>query len=238
MPLTHLVPSLRRVDMPSTSSSTVSHPMHALLEPLLLTTRSVTKKYHSELVQILINGGGEGEMEEAMMWYAVEHERPLEVDNLLTCPSPHKHGHDEDGLWNDEKWRGHYLERMERRECVSLILLFISNSLTVNGRVQIQILLYMFKLCLPGTPSLPPSLDLNNPSKMRRPGKRPPIPTPTEPILTLEEQLEAFMDKLAMWQLVGLVGDSLNPDPAPRNRNARDERDWTQIFVEDVVEPQ
>ena len=122
MPLNRFVPSLRRVDAPSTSSSTVSNAMHALLEPLLLTTRSVTNKYHSELDQILINGGGEGEMEEAMMWYAVEHEKPLDVDKIPACPSPHKHGHNgEDGLWTDEKWRAQYLERMERRECVSLI---------------------------------------------------------------------------------------------------------------------
>jgi hypothetical protein len=118
MPLAYLIPSLRRVEAPSTASATHPHPMHALLEPLLLTTRAVTHKYHSELVQILANGGGAGEMEEAMMWYAVEHEKPADVDGL-PGPSTQKNGHDgEEGQWTDENWRGQYLERMERREYV------------------------------------------------------------------------------------------------------------------------
>jgi hypothetical protein len=116
MPLTYLVPSLRRVEAPSASSSSVSHPIHALLEPLLLTTRSVTNKYHSELLQIMANEGGAGEMEEAMMWYSVEHEKPDDFDG----PSPQKHSQDgEEGQWTEVKWRERYLERMERREYVS-----------------------------------------------------------------------------------------------------------------------
>jgi len=55
-------------------SSTV-HPLHALLDPFLLTTGSTTKKYREELPKILMNGDGTGEMEETMMLYAVSHEK-------------------------------------------------------------------------------------------------------------------------------------------------------------------
>jgi hypothetical protein len=85
--------------------------MHALLDPLLLSTRSATNKYHVELPRILINGGGAGEMEETMMWYAVTHEKPDEsiIDGLALPENA-------EGPWVDEKWREAYLERMERRE--------------------------------------------------------------------------------------------------------------------------
>lgn len=65
-----------------------------------------------------------------------------------------------------------------------------------------------------------------------------------DPLPSLDERLEFFMDKLSMWQLtaslVPLSGSqpsssqpssSQHPDP---NEN---ERDWTQTFCEDVVEP-
>jgi len=120
MPLTHLVPSLQRASSPSGSSTTI-HPMHGFLEPLLLTTRLVSKKYHTELAQILTNGGGAGEMEEAMMWYVVEHEKMLGDDSqqLGGSSSPYKHGEGgDDGPWTNEAWRKKYLERMEKREYV------------------------------------------------------------------------------------------------------------------------
>jgi hypothetical protein len=58
--------------------------------------------------------------------------------------------------------------------------------------------------------------------------------------LNVEDHLEAFMDKLAMWQLVGRIDDASNRGSArttKMDRNGNDERDWIQIFVEDVVEP-
>jgi hypothetical protein len=51
-----------------------------------------------------------------------------------------------------------------------------------------------------------------------------------------EDRLEAFMDKLSMWQLmtsleqVSTVSKSIS--------NNKDERDWMQIFLEEVIEPQ
>ncbi|PPQ69371.1 hypothetical protein CVT26_002526 [Gymnopilus dilepis] len=187
MPLHLLVPSLRRIKVPSTSSDATVHPMHAFLEPLLLTTRLASNKYHVELPQILANGGGAGEMEETMMWYALTHEKGVE--------RPAEALEDAEGPWVNEEWRQKYMERMERRE------------------VQIQILLYCYKLSLPGPP--PPA------KKKRKRSLRDESPPRTE------DFLEGFMDKLAMWQLLGSLDRS--------NSNTGD-RHWTQAFAEDLVE--
>jgi len=68
-----------------------------------------------------------------------------------------------------------------------------------------------------------------------------------------EERLESFMDKLSMWQLTTTIdawasGVSSNgggsgsngaatSGPSAKLKNPKEERDWTQIFCEDVVEP-
>ena len=108
MPLHLLVPSLQRVNAPSASDASI-HPMHAFLTPLLLSTRSSANKYHTELPQILSDGGGAGEMEETMMWYALTHEKADEETQSSLPESA-------DGPWVIPKWRQKYLERMERRE--------------------------------------------------------------------------------------------------------------------------
>ena len=60
-----------------------------------------------------------------------------------------------------------------------------------------------------------------------------------ESVDTTEDRLEAFMDKLAMWQLVSRIDDAFNPVDTKRvDKNNKDERDWAQIFAEDIVEPQ
>ncbi|KAF9005153.1 hypothetical protein BDQ17DRAFT_1399371 [Cyathus striatus] len=119
MPLHLFIPALRRVSFASTSSG--PHPLHALLEPLLLMPRTASSKYQVDLPQLLAMGGGDGDMEETMMWFGLTHEKRSV-----------KEGEAERELWEDEEWRKGWLERMERRE------------------VQIQILLYFLKLSLPG----------------------------------------------------------------------------------------
>ena len=114
MPLHLLVPSLQRVNAPSPSDASI-HPMHAFLAPLLLTARSSVNKYHTELPQILTHGGGAGEMEETMMWYALTHEKADEETQSALPESA-------DGPWVVPKWRQKYLERMERREYVIVSL--------------------------------------------------------------------------------------------------------------------
>ncbi|KAJ7708973.1 hypothetical protein B0H17DRAFT_1124754 [Mycena rosella] len=185
MPLRLLIPSLLRV---TTLPDSVAqpHPLHALLERLLLTSRAVTNKYHVELPYILANGGGEGEEEESVMWFAVTHE---------------KSENDAEEPWLNDAWRSKWMERMERRE------------------VQVQILLYMLKLSLPGPPPPP---EIPSPSKKRRKLEDPRSPS-------LEDRLEAFMDKLSMWQLVSTLNEGL--------LHRKGDRDWMQTFFEEVVEP-
>lgn len=108
MPLHLLVPSILRVGPPTTSETT-PHTLHGLLKPLLLTARSASNKYHVELPQILADGGGAGEIEETMMWYALNHEQA--DDELWARTSAAG-----EGPWVDEAWRTKWVERMERRE--------------------------------------------------------------------------------------------------------------------------
>jgi hypothetical protein len=111
-----LVPSLLRVNVASTSQSlsTTPHPLHALLDQLLLSVRSSSNKYHVELPQILSDGGGAGETEENMMWFALNYEK---ADGDEDRTRLHNATHAE-GPWIDEAWRKRWLERMERREYV------------------------------------------------------------------------------------------------------------------------
>lgn len=113
MPLDLVVPSLERVKMLSTSTASSVHPIHSLIEPLLLTAATITNKYQVELPEILSNGGGAGEMEETMMWYAITHEKEGNV-----IPNA-----DEVDIWMNNQWRITYLDRMERREHVAFVLL-------------------------------------------------------------------------------------------------------------------
>lgn len=80
--------------------------MHAFLDPLILTPRGSSDKYHLELAQILADGGGAGEIEECMMWYAWNYEKTGDEDKSKGVAAEHP----------DEKWRTEWLERMERRE--------------------------------------------------------------------------------------------------------------------------
>ena len=102
--------------------------------------------------------------------------------------------------------------------------------LTWHLRVQIQILLLMYKLSLPGpVPPPPPS-----------PGKKKRRRIEMEPDPTTEDYLESFMDKLSTWQLVGTLDrpkPRLNAEKQAGNAKSNmDDRDWIQIFAEDVVE--
>lgn len=113
MPLNLFIPSLLRVKVASSSqpSAASPHPLHDLLEPLLLTARATSNKYHVELPQILVDGGGAGEVEETMMWFALNYEKADDDD-------PTRSAQQADGPWVDEKWRSKWLDRMERREYV------------------------------------------------------------------------------------------------------------------------
>ncbi|KAI9460648.1 hypothetical protein HD554DRAFT_2132718 [Boletus coccyginus] len=206
MPINLLVPSLHRVQDASPQSPDSPHPLHALLDPLLLSVRSVVAKYHTDLPEILVQDGGGGGLEECMMWYALGYEMS-EVGGDTTSTN------NEDAIMLEEKLRNDWLERLERRE------------------VQLQVLLYLLKLSLPGpcTPLAPvkiPANDVVPSTKKKRQKERAKVIIPSA-----QERLESFMDKLSMWQLVINVNDANKPAD-------RDERDWMQAFCENVVERQ
>ena len=128
MPLHFLVPSLVRVNVASTSQPvhTTPHPLHALLDQLLLSVRSSFNKYHVELPQILSDGGGAGEMEETMMWFAVTYEKRDDNDGRSRLNNATQ----AEGPWVDDAWRKKWLERMERREYVVISTIHIDCLLT------------------------------------------------------------------------------------------------------------
>lgn len=105
----------------------------------------------------------------------------------------------------------------------------------MNARVQIQILLLMYKLSLPG-PIPPPPVPPGKKKKRRRLE----IEMETDPDPTTEDYLESYMDKLSTWQLVGALDrpkSNLGSEKQLGNPKSKtDDRDWIQIFAEDIVE--
>ena len=91
------------------------------------------------------------------------------------------------------------------------------------SRIQIQILLYLFKLSLSGPRP--------QEKKKRKRSKKDQEPTPS-----VEDNLEAFMDKLSMRQLVGNLDRTVQSSTTTNTEKANDERDWIQIFAEDIVD--
>ena len=114
MPLNAFVPSLLRINIASSSqcSDVTPHVLHTHLDPLLLTSRASANKYHFELPQILQDGGGAGEIEETMMWFALSYERIEDDDH----DSMRLDGTGKQVSWLNERWRKQWLDRLERRE--------------------------------------------------------------------------------------------------------------------------
>lgn len=123
----------------------------------------------------------------------------------------------------------------------------ISPALTPS-RVQVQVLLLFLLLSLPGAPApteavrsapeLPPSLSPSKSKKRKRRGS-----SPVPPPVSMQDRLESFMDKMSMWQLMSSIDEEEDKraqggrSDAKGKQKAVDERDWMQIFCEDVVEP-
>ncbi|KAI0324047.1 hypothetical protein GY45DRAFT_1263602 [Cubamyces sp. BRFM 1775] len=223
MQLQFLIPALLRVEhvspsLPSTSQAPPSHPLHTLLQPILLTSRASSQKYHGRISQLLAEEHEPDDQEDEYMWYAYGKDKTTEVEL--------QEGQDEYEV--HDRLKKAWLERMERRE------------------VQIQILLHFLLLSLPragATASadkasdlsasfpLPPQLSPSK-SKKRRRRDRERDQAPPPPPQPLEERLESYMDKLAMWQLLqSSAANGLGQD------KQKDDRDWMQAFCEDVVEP-
>ena len=77
----------------------------------MMAPRAVSNKYYVDLPRILADGGGAGEIEEDIMWFALSFEKGNEDDR-----SSNKNGGEEMEEWTNERWRKDWLERMERRE--------------------------------------------------------------------------------------------------------------------------
>ncbi|KAL1715115.1 hypothetical protein EV715DRAFT_208119 [Schizophyllum commune] len=212
MPLHGFVHALRRITYTSPNDTNAPHPLHALIEPLLLTARSAAHKYHTELTAILAEGGGAGEAEEAMMWFAYEHEKHEAASSASGQPSSSQQSNDpETNEDADAQWQARWLNRMERREA------------------QIQILLYLLKLSLPPSPTA---------DSIASPAKKHAAAMQQDILLSPRKlYLEAFMDKLSMWQLVRGLEDGRRGEVQSMPAGQDDERDWMQVFYEDVVEP-
>ncbi|KAH9895650.1 DNA replication regulator SLD3-domain-containing protein [Cubamyces lactineus] len=237
MQLQFLIPALLRVEhaspsLPSTSQAPPSHPLHTLLQPILLTSRASSQKYHGRISQLLAEEHEPDDQEEEYMWYAYQKDKTVDVEV--------QEGQDEYDLY--ERLKKAWLERMERRE------------------VQIQILLHFLLLSLPRTGAIPSADKLSDPSayfqllpqlspsksKKRKRRDREKDQAPPPPPQPLEERLESYMDKLAMWQLMQSVDSTLGLGHADSAKSAangldqgkqKDDRDWMQAFCEDVVEP-
>ncbi|KAI0631392.1 DNA replication regulator SLD3-domain-containing protein [Trametes polyzona] len=234
MPLQLLLPALLRVahSSPSTSQTPSAHPLHSLLQPILLTSRASSQKYHNRISQLLAEEAEPADAEEEYMWFAYQKDK--------TGDAEPREGEDEDEA--HERLKHAWLERMERRE------------------VQIQIVLHFLLLTLPGPGAssdaaqtqeeptralpLPPPLSPSKPKKRRRRERGKPLAPPLAPA-PLEERLESYMDKLAMWQLMRSVDSTLGRAPTGGvsagtglgGGQDKDERDWMQAFCEDLVEP-
>ncbi|KAI0700226.1 DNA replication regulator SLD3-domain-containing protein [Cerioporus squamosus] len=242
MPLQFLIRALMRVSAtaaspsPSPSEAEASapspaaHPLHSLLKPILLTSRAASQKYQTRIRRLLLEENEPADPEEEYMWYAYHKDK-------IGSDDQQEHGQDqtqEAEYEAHERLKNSWLEKFERRE------------------VQIQILLHLLLLSLPGERAaapalaeadslpLPPSLSPSKPKRRKRKerererAEEPPLPP-------LEERLESYMDKMAMWQLMQSVDSSLDRGQATNGskgkEKATDGRDWMQAFCEDVVEP-
>lgn len=213
MPLRLFVPSILRAKVASTSelNPATPHPLHALVDQVLLSVRAASTKYKLELPQILLDGGGAGEIEETMMWYAVTHEK---AENGASMAA------NADGLetWANESWRLRWMDRIEEREYVYTNL-FDDIIAELQFRIQIQILLHLIKLSLRG-PS-PPETSTTPLKKRKRTKATGP------PVASLKDRLQTFMDKAATRQLLAQTSGTQDPD----------KNDGIQIFCAEVVEP-
>lgn len=126
MPLRFLIPALLRVTATPCSTTAIAqsqaesqsqstpplepsraapHPLHALLRPLLLTSRAASQKYHARITHILAEEGEPADSEEEYMWYAY-HKDKVGDDTQ---------GEDDDDE-AQERLKNAWLEKFERRE--------------------------------------------------------------------------------------------------------------------------
>ena len=276
MPLQFLIPALlRATSAPGPAAAAPSpqeqqkepepeqvagHPLHSLLRPILLASRAASHKYHTRIPGVISEEGEPADPEEEYVWYAYHKDKVGGEDE--------RQADRQDEYEAQERLKRAWLEKYERREYVPTPFRCpIAPRAPADGdtfraaRVQIQMLLYFLLVSLPrdraaasgedaGTAiadsrPLPPSLSPSK-SKKRKHKDRGRSRAQDPPPQPLEERLESYMDKLAMWQLMRAVDSSLGRNETPSKSaigngktkaKQKDDRDWMQAFCEDVVEP-
>ena len=112
MPLQFLIPALLRVTAPSHSSATTTqesagHPLHALLKPILLTSRAASQKFHTRIPDLIAEENEPVNPEEEYVWYTYQKDKTGGEERLLE-------GQDE--YEAQERLKAAWLEKYERRE--------------------------------------------------------------------------------------------------------------------------
>ncbi|KAI0073981.1 hypothetical protein K474DRAFT_1602348 [Panus rudis PR-1116 ss-1] len=218
MPLRLLVPAIRRLPQSGPYDTPAEHHLRRILESLLLTPRSSSEKYQTRVPDLLVDEDAVPNLEANILWYGAKYVK-LDIED---------HANEEEQAMAEEKWKNAWLERLEQRE------------------VMVQILLHFLILTLPEPEQhyRPPTPDPQPPTSSPRKRKRKSPPSQgTLSNEAIEDRLESFMDKLCMWQLTGALDATVgskakfHPPNAKGKQKAREERDWMQIFCEDVVEP-
>ena len=131
MPLRFLVPALTRVSATATSTSTLTltsplsakeastsspspgaHPLHTLLDSILLTSRAASQKYHARVRRLLLEENEPADSEEEYMWYAY-HKDKIGTDEQ---ESAHALSEEQAEYEAQERLKNVWLEKFERRE--------------------------------------------------------------------------------------------------------------------------
>lgn len=131
MPLRFLVPALMRVSATATSTSTLTltsplsakeastsspspgaHPLHTLLDSILLTSRAASQKYHARVRRLLLEENEPADSEEEYMWYAY-HKDKIGTDEQ---ESAHALSEEQAEYEVQERLKNAWLEKFERRE--------------------------------------------------------------------------------------------------------------------------
>ncbi len=124
MPLHFLIPALLRVSatatLPSPSpaeasaSSTAVHPLHSLLEPILLTSRAASQKYHARIRRLLLEENEPADSEEEYLWYAYHKDKISGEDEQDS--SQNQTTEQDAECETHERLKNSWLEKFERRE--------------------------------------------------------------------------------------------------------------------------
>ena len=248
------------------AATTAAHPLHALLAPVLRTSRAAAQKYHTRIPQLFAEESPPEGPEEEFIVYAYEKDKVPEEEHHPPAAEDGA-GAGADDFDTQERIKALWLEKFERREYVVVppptpstptpcvyraapppflssgprtrpVAHTLSRIRCAPIRAQIQILLHLLLISVPGPPSgdrapapaasstadpaapaplllhhpLPPSLSpkkANAGSRKRKRKDRARPPAREPPLPPLAERLESYMDKLATWQLMQGVDGAL-----------------------------